>query len=227
MKNLGAEHENLDHKAYQIIKDMIIEQQFKPGEKIPQQKLAKELGISRTPVVNALKYLEHEKLILSEPRRGYFVRHFTPREMISIFELREVLEGLAARRASEGINDAQIKKLGGFFRKFKSRTDLDDCKAYAKEDRQFHNFVVEIGGKEFLKSILQTYNVIAFSYQVEDFEGLVRPPSETISEHKSIIDAISRRDALRAEELMREHLRKSRMELRNKLDKEENRKQSA
>ena len=61
MKNLGAEYENLDHKAYQVIKDMIIERKLKPGQKIPQEKLAEELGISRTPLVNALKYLETRK----------------------------------------------------------------------------------------------------------------------------------------------------------------------
>ena len=85
MRNLGAEYENLDYKAYQVIKDMIIDRQFLPGQKIPQEKLATDLGISRTPLVNALKYLEHEKLIKAIPRRGYFVRLFTQQEMISIF----------------------------------------------------------------------------------------------------------------------------------------------
>ena len=115
MRNLGAEYENLDYKAYQVIKDMIIDRQFLPGQKIPQEKLATDLGISRTPLVNALKYLEHEKLIKAIPRRGYFVRLFTQQEMISIFELREVLEGLAARRACDQISDTGIKRLKSFF----------------------------------------------------------------------------------------------------------------
>ena len=68
--NLGAEHENLDQKAYQILKSMIIERQLLPGDKYPQEKLAEDLGISRTPLINALKFLEHEKLVQSIPRRG-------------------------------------------------------------------------------------------------------------------------------------------------------------
>ena len=105
MVNLGAEHENLDHKAYLIIKNMIIDRKLLPGDKIPQEKLARELGISRTPLVSAIKYLEHEKLVEAKPRRGYFVRLFSKQEMISIFELREVLEGLAAinRDAQQGL----------------------------------------------------------------------------------------------------------------------------
>jgi DNA-binding GntR family transcriptional regulator len=209
MAKLGAEHENLDYKAYQIIKDMIIDRKLLPGKKISQEKLAEDLGISRTPLVNALKYLEHEKLLKAVPRRGYFVRLFTQQEMIYIFELRELLEGLAARRACYEITDTQIRKLNGFFRRFEGSAEFVDYKEYAKEDRQFHNFVVEVGGKEFLKSILQTYNIIAFSYQADATEGLVRPPSETIGEHLAIIRAISDRDSAQAEKLIRLHLRKS------------------
>jgi DNA-binding GntR family transcriptional regulator len=129
--------------------------------------------------------------------------------MIYIFELRELLEGLAARRACYEITDTQIRKLNGFFRRFEGSTEIRDYKQYAQEDRQFHNFVVEVGGKEFLKSILQTYNIIAFSYQIDSSEGLVRPPSETIGEHLAVIRAISERDSTKAEKLIRLHLRKS------------------
>ncbi|UCF95248.1 MAG: GntR family transcriptional regulator, partial [Desulfobacterales bacterium] len=159
--------------------------------------------------VNALKFLEHEKLIEAIPRRGYFVRLFSKQEMVQIFELREVLEGLAARRAAQHITGAQLKQLEGFFKQFGGSTDITDYKTYAREDRRFHNFVIEVGGKEFLKSILQTYNIIVFSYQVVSSEGLIRPPNETIHEHLAIVAAIRKRDALAAEELMRQHLRKS------------------
>jgi DNA-binding GntR family transcriptional regulator len=209
MRNLGAEYKNLDYKAYHVIKDMIIDRQFLPGQKIPQEKLAGDLGISRTPLINALKYLEHEKLIKAVPRRGYFVRLFTQQEMISIFELREVLEGLAARRACDQISDTGIKKVKSFFSRFRGLRKIEDYKDYAKEDRQFHNFVTKTGAKEFLKSILETYNFIAFSYQLDAAEGLVRPPDETIEEHLSIVRAITTRDSEKAEELMRLHLRRS------------------
>ncbi len=209
MENLGRMHANLDQKAYQIIKQMIIERKLLPGEKIPQEKLAHDLGISRTPLVSALKYLEKEKLVEAKPRRGFFVRFFTKQEMVSIFELREVLEGLAARRAALYISDAKIKKLREFFKPFSKVGPITDIGRYAREDRSFHNFVTEIGAKEFLKNILQTYNIISFSYQVVSSEGLVRSPSETIDEHLAIIDAICLKDAEKAEEMMRAHFKKS------------------
>ncbi len=221
MKNLGAEHENLDQKAYEIVKHMITERQILPGEKIPQEKLAQELGISRTPLVSALKFLEHEKLVESKPRRGYFVRLFSKEEMVSIFELREVLEGLAAKRAATNITDEQIDILRGFFKSFAEYSDITDFRAYAKEDRRFHNYITEIGAKEFLKSILQTYNFITASYQYLSTEGLVRPPNETIEEHLAVIKAISERNPEAAEILMRRHLRKTIAHLRQDINDEQ------
>ena len=220
MVNLGAEHENLDHKAYLILKNMIISRKLLPGEKIPQEKLAQDLGISRTPLVSALKYLEKEKLVEAMPRRGFYVRLFSKEEMISIFELREVLEGLAARRAAHNISDFQIKKLREFFKQFQQSTDITDIKGYATEDRRFHNFVADIGAKEFLKSILENYNIISYSYQLVSLEGLVRPPNETIYEHRSIIDAISDKDGDSAEDLMRQHLKKGIAILRREIEAE-------
>jgi DNA-binding GntR family transcriptional regulator len=215
--NLGAEHENLDQKAYQILKTMIMDRQLLPGEKIPQEKLAEDLGISRTPLINALKFLEKEKLVQSIPRRGFFMRTFTQKEMISIFELREVLEGLAARKAAQKITDNQIVQLGKFFKQFAGEKDIDDIRAYAREDRRFHKFLLDIGAKEFLKSILETYNVISYSYQVVSPEGLVRHPRETIREHRAMIDAIAGRDAEAAENLMRRHFQRSRAVLQESL----------
>ena len=217
MRNLGAEHENLDQKVYEILKEMIIDRQMLPGDKIPQEKLAQELGISRTPLVSALKFLEHEKLVKSKPRRGYFVRLFSKEEMVNIFELREVLEGLAARRAAASINGEEIAVLFCFFNGFSDSGDITDVKAYAREDRRFHKFVSEIGAKEFLKSVLQTCNIITASYQYLSPEGLVRPPNETIKEHLAVINAIGNRDPDAAEALMREHLKKSIAHLRQEV----------
>lgn len=209
MINLGATHENLDQKVYSILKNMIIERKLLPGQKIPQEKLARDLGISRTPLIGALKFLEQQKLVESVPRRGFFVRLFSKEEMVYIFELREVLEGLAARRAASKITDPQIVELNGFFQHFVIQKNITDYKGYAQEDRRFHNFVIDVGAKEFLKGILLTTNIISFSYQVLHTEGLVRPPNETIGEHLAVIEAIKERDSEAAENLMRWHFKKS------------------
>jgi len=209
IKKMGLAHENLDQKAYLILKEMINDRRLAPGEKISQEKLAAKLGISRTPLISALKYLEKEKLVEAKPRRGFFVREFGPGEMISIFELREVLEGLAARRAAMTITDQQIGHMQQFFSSFSARSSITDYRGYCQEDRRFHNYVTKIASREFLESILSTYNIISFSYQRVASEGLVRAPDETLNEHLAIIDAICNRNPEESEAMMRKHFQRS------------------
>jgi DNA-binding GntR family transcriptional regulator len=219
MVKLGVEHENLDHQVYKQVKSMILGQNLKPGSKIYQEKLANDLGISRTPLVNALKKLEQERLITAIPRRGFYVRHFSKEEMVRIFELREVLEGLAARRASLGISDDQIQKLQSFFKGLKISDHAKSVEKYAEEDRLFHHFLIAVGGDDLLASILETYSVITFSYLVGSRGGLVRPPKETLPEHLAIVEAITKKDPEKAEQAARLHLRRSREKLATEFKK--------
>lgn len=214
--------ENLDQKAYQIIKDMIENRVLKPGQKIPQEKLAAELGISRTPLISALKFLEQEKLVVTKPRRGFYVRLFSLEELVSIFEIREVLEGLSARRAAKSITIKQIDRLKAIFAPFSSGADIVDFEAYSKADRQFHNFIAQISSKEFLSSILRTFNIVSLAYLYPSKEGLIRTPNETIKEHVAIVEAICRRDPEAAEHCMRQHLKMSAAKLVDEIEKNKN-----
>lgn len=207
MKNIGLNYENLDQKVYQEVKRLIEERKLLPGEKIPQEKLAKELGISRTPLISALKFLEHEKLVEVKPRRGFFVRLFTVEEMVSIFEIRELLEGLSARRAAKSITPEEAIKLKNIFSEFNEIDNIVDYQAYARADKQFHTCISHIGSKEFLTTILQTLNIITLAYQNVTTEGLIREPNETIREHMAIVEAICNHDPESAEQLMRNHLK--------------------
>jgi DNA-binding GntR family transcriptional regulator len=223
MNNIGINYENLDQKVYHEVKKLIEDRKLLPGEKIPQEKLAKELGISRTPLISALKFLEHEKLVEVKPRRGFFVRLFTIDEMVSIFEIREVLEGLSARRAAKHITSNNATTLHQIFKDFLDVDNITDYQAYAKADKKFHTFISEIGGKEFLTTILQTLNIITLAYQNITTEGLIREPNETIQDHLKIIEAICNHDSEMAEHLMREHLRTTITQLKNIASEKSNR----
>lgn len=209
MKRPLIQSENLDQKAYLIIKDMIENRELLPGQKIPQEKLAADLGISRTPLISALKFLEHEKLVETKPRRGFYVRLFSMKEMVSIFEIREVLEGLSARRAAQSITNGQIAQLKNIFQPFQDNKDIVDYQAYSRADRKFHNFIAEISKREFLSSILQTFNIISLAYLYPTKGGLIRTPNETIKEHIAIVRSICRHDPQGSEQNMRFHLQQT------------------
>ncbi len=220
VKKLGTDHVNLDQKVYGQLKSMILDQNLKSGSKIYQEKLAEDLGISRTPLVNALKKLEQEHLITAIPRKGFYVREFSKDEMVYIFELREVLEGLAARRAARRISDSQTQQFQNLFKALKTYEATGNVEKYAKEDRRFHHFLIKIGGDDLLSNMLETYSVITFSYLVKFRGGLVRPPRETLPEHLAIIEAIMKKDPEMAEQAVRLHFKRSREKLVKEFEEE-------
>ena len=213
MKKLGTRHENLDFKVYRELKSMIVDRKLKPGDKILQEKISREFGVSRTPLMCALKKLEQEKLVQAVPRRGFYVRRFTKEEVLEAFELREILEGLAARRAAHIISPAQAEKLRGFFKDADPSDSAHSIKRYAEEDRRFHQYLVELGGFDLLNDILENYNIITVSYRIDVMEGLVRHPRETLPEHHALIDAVASGKPDQAEKLARQHFNRSRQQL--------------
>ena len=213
MKKLGTRHENLDFKVYRELKSMIVDRKLKPGDKILQEKIAREFGVSRTPLMCALKKLEQEKLVQAVPRRGFYVRRFTKEEVLEAFELREILEGLAARRAAHIISPAQAERLRGFFRDADLSDSAQGIKRYAEEDRRFHQFLIELGGFDLLNDILENYNIITVSYRIDVMEGLVRHPRETLPEHEALIEAIASGKPEQAEKIARQHFNRSRQQL--------------
>jgi len=219
MKNLGLRR-NLELEAYDIIKSLIMNRSYMPGDKISIEKLQADLGVSRTPIVIALKMLEREMFIETKPRRGHYVRTFTKKEIIDILELREALEALGAKRAALRIADSQIKELKGFFKNVDVEGDPKALAAYAQEDQRLHGLLMEIAGGEVFSNVFKAYAIVTFTYHTDLPGGFVRHPRETIQEHLDIIAAICSRDGDKAEKLMRRHLTLSREKFIRELEKE-------
>lgn len=205
-----TKHLSLDNIVYQELKKRIIEKELVPGEKVNQDQLKEELDVSRTPIQTALVKLEQERLVDLVPRRGFFVREITLEETVSYYEIREVMEGLAARKAAKCINDEQIRKLDKFFTAIPISDNPSDTKKYAIEDRKFHSYVLEIAHTELLSNMFSTFNILTISYQLPAQSGLIRTPKETIDEHRLIIEAICSKDSEQAEIYMKQHLQRSR-----------------
>ena len=220
MEKLGLRR-NLELEVYDIIKSLILDRKFMPGDKISIDQLQTDLGVSRTPIMIALKMLEKEMLIITKPRRGHYVRTFTKSEIIDVLELREALEALGARRAARRITDSQIKELKGFFKDVDVEGDPKALAAYAKEDQWFHEYLMEIAGGEIFSSVFKAYAIVIFTYHADLPGGFVRHPNDTIQEHLDMIEAICNRDEDKAAELMSRHMRLGREKFEKELVKEE------
>jgi len=202
---LLIEHENLDDKIYARLKGMIAEGRLAPGQRILQEKLARDMGVSRTPLVNALKRLAQERLVEWVSRRGIYVKQFSLTEMAQLFEVREGLEPIAARLAATRISPAEVKAFKKVFDGFSKKPSAAEVQRYLTCDRHFHWRLVELTGNPHLAAAMESVNMMISAYQV----GVPRSLAESLPEHQAILEALGRRDPDASEAAMRIHIRRS------------------
>ncbi len=195
---------NLDEQIYDRIKVMIAEGLLLPGERIVPDQLAHALGVSRTPILAALKRLSQAQIVEWRSRHGVFVRRISRRELAMIYEVRELLEGLSARRAATVITPQQVR----YFRDLLEGVDLEDTLAgrrnYMRHDYMFHSGLLEIAGSPPLMQTLNSLNILVSAFSGS---GVLRPMRESMAEHTRILDALERGDPDGAEAAMRDHFR--------------------
>lgn len=198
------QHSDLSIPVYNKLKEMILENELKPGEKLLQEKLAARLGVSRTPLLKALQMLEYDFLVESIPRRGMFVKKLTADEIRDIYDVREGIETVAIRLVAERRDEKQLRQLKTIWKPFSEGGPID-IEKYRKTDDRFHALLLEFSGNKILQKI---YSHSLVQFRVQQM-GLMRPPEETISEHLAILNAIEKGDAGLAMHELRNHLQKS------------------
>jgi DNA-binding GntR family transcriptional regulator len=204
--NKQLEYYDLSFQAYKRIKSMILKNELRAGEKIVQEKLATELGVSRMPLHKAFQMLENELLVESIPRRGIYVKKIDLQEITDAFDCREAIETLAVRRVARNITSEDADLLFQLFAPFSKDPANADPVKYEEADRKFHRTILELSGNKLIIQQIEMFNnIIIRTYQ----RGLIRSPKETYSEHLAIIEAIARHEPDASENLLRLHFRRS------------------
>jgi len=201
--------------AYEAIRQEIVEGGYKPGERLVEQRLAEAHGLSRTPVREALKWLEAEGLVRIEPHRGAVVRPMTLNDVRDIYELRAELEGYAARRAAARIDPETLAQIAAAVDAFDlaiaaaARGDLDGIRAVNAANRRIHDAVVFAAAHERLAQLL--HRTVDMPLVFEAFRRFDREELQRSNEfHRLIHHALTAGDGPRAEALMREHIAQGR-----------------
>ena len=194
-------HQNLDEKVYDHLHGLIAGRQLAPGTRLTLDSLARLLGVSRTPVINALKRLTQEQYVAWMPRHGIYVRQFSSRELAELYEIRAVLEGLSIRLVAQRITDGELAELESMLPSTPPRETTAALRRYVEVDRRFHWRLVELSGSDQLARTMKTVSLLIFTYQ----EGLARSIADSVREHREILQVLRRRDAERCEPLMRRH----------------------
>jgi len=200
------ESPNLRDRVYEILKRAIISQEICPGEKIDEEAIAKQLGVSRTPIRETLCRLENEGIVKIVPRRGAFVIKHSREKITEILTVREVLEGFAARLAAGSINGQTIEQMRSLFKDYSESTIRDRLKDYTQADLEFHNLIIKASKNNLLISFMNTLNDHIQMLRLQTFP-LEGRPEHSMAEHVHIIEALEKKDPSLAESLMREHIR--------------------
>jgi DNA-binding GntR family transcriptional regulator len=199
------ERKNLDDIIYQRIMQMIINQELLPGQRVYLDHLADQMGVSRTPIVNALKRLAQERFVDWVNRRGIYIKRLSKGEIAQIYQLREGLESMAARLAATRMDAKEVDRWVAVFKSFKAKETAVVTRRYIDVDRDFHWRIEELSGNPHLRAAMRIVNMMIAAY----WFGLPRTIAEAIPEHMELLDAMRRKDPEAAEKAMRVHIRRS------------------
>ena len=195
--------------ASEVIREAIIDGRLAPGQRLKEEKLARELGMSRTPVREALLVLQSEGLVESIPRRGATVRSYAVDDLDDMYQLRAVLEGYAARRAARRISPGDVVRLEESCARFDRLRAEDDLRDLVKENLFFHNVVLDAAGSDRLGPLVRKVIEIPLVYKSFYWYS---PEQKLISQHyhRQLARAMRIGDAERAELIMKEHVLEAR-----------------
>ena len=152
--------------VFNTLREAILKGELKPGERLMELQLASKLGVSRTPIREAIRMLEQEGLAVTMPRKGAEVAKMTLKDMEDVLEVREALDELAAKIACKKISDEQLAKLKTIKNEFKRSMDSGDVKKIAEEDVKFHDAIYEATNNAKLVSMMNNIREQMYRYRV-------------------------------------------------------------
>lgn len=189
------------------LREMIMSGELREGDKIRENELCDLMGISKTPLREALRVLSAEGLIRLIPNRGSFVTTPTFEEIKEMFDVMVALEGVCARTAVEKMSDQDFVKLDNLHRKLEQNFKRKDQKEYIRQNNLYHAFVQELAGNKTLNQIVNglRQKILLYRFQSLNLPGRFE---QSIKEHRSLLAAFRNRDSGKAESLMKSHLKK-------------------
>lgn len=191
--------------AYWAIRDALRTGLIGPGERLIELDLAAALGMSRTPIREALRRLEVERLIANAPRRGFVVPTVSLEDLVEIFEIRGVLEGLAARRAAQRMGPGEVAALADAVGQMERARDADDLTGLSDASARFHRLLRSGSKHGRLPALIA---LLGDSYRsLGALELAPERVGPAVAEHRAILDAIAGHNGEEAERLTREHAR--------------------
>lgn len=203
----GTESQNLRSEIAFLIKNKIIEGILNPGDRVVESQLARELGISQTPIREAIHQLVGEHVVEVVPNRGALVRTLSAKDIFEIYSYRAVLEGMAIRLAVQNVTIKDIKHLEDFYCEMKAKITDDSVEVLSPDSSYIHHYIYRLSNHSIL---LFMYEFISFRIQLVNRILQRKYTKENeVSEHLELIEVLKKGDSDEAEKVMRAHIYRS------------------
>lgn len=199
------ESPSLDKLAYDRIKEAILTFQFLPNQALVEGELASQLGISKTPVRDALMRLEKEGLVTRVPYKGTYVSDINNQDMANIFTIRIVLEGLAIQLATDLLTEEDFQAMQNLVHQHEEALKNREVAKVSRINSDFHNTIINRCSNTRLQQMLHNLDDHLKRYRLLSISQGMRM-DKSVPEHQAILDALRARDPKGAEEAMRNHL---------------------
>jgi len=195
----------LRDRIYQLLKKYIIEGELQEGAKITEAEISKQIGVSKTPVREAISRLVIEGLITLHPNKRMTITKISAKDVIEVYQLRKVLCSLAAELLADKITDDEIKELNKIFEEMEIFAEKGDVVKYSKYADNFHSFMTSLSGNKRLENINKNLHEQVYIYRIKSLsvEGRMK---KSLNEHKKILEALTKRDSEKAKKKCQEHI---------------------
>jgi DNA-binding GntR family transcriptional regulator len=191
--------------VFTALKSRILGFKYAPGDALTELGIAEEMQVSRTPIREALRRLEHEELVQIIPRKGAIVTGISEEDIREVYLIRQALEGICARRAAEALSDENLLALGESMAKAKGNLDRGDPKAASEEADELHRVILAVGGTPRIRRIVA--NMRELTGRLHELAvSLPGRLARSVQEHTRVLEAMRRRDGDEAERRIREHI---------------------
>lgn len=208
VSNIFSKEKNkssLSSKIFNVLRDNILEGKYAHDEKLIEVKLAQELGVSRTPVREALKQLELEGLVENIPNKGVVVKGISKQDISDIYAIRLAIEGIAVEWAMERMSDEDVEKLKEIYELMEFYTLKKDYLKISELNTQFHEVIYKATKSRYLEQVLKD-----FQYYIKTTRNKsLRTPGRlesALEEHREILDAFIARDPQKARAVLENHI---------------------
>ena len=208
------EHQSLRERIIRRLRDAIVAGDLAANSRLAEPELAKRLGVSRTPLREAIRQLAAEGFVSTIPRGGSFVSQVTPQDAEELYAVRAVIEGLAARQAAENPDPAKREILGEILEELAKRKG--DLRRYHEMSGRFHDAIIALSGNRRLQAIHKGVALHVSRMRALSLAGRGRP-DVSLRDHRRIVAAILRGRGAEAERLMRAHVEGARVVVRRRI----------